>query len=156
MSDGLDKMVSQILKEYNGSKENVISRVEQLEFLKNESEGRVKAIQWFVGRLDDFLTDTKSKLFKMVASFNDTESRERQQLGPLIPVGDMTQDRFSAAADLFVENCTSIALKLLSHWEEKGPEEVKKSSHKLMEFLKEQIKPKDMLKQENIALIVKN
>ena len=94
MSDGLDKMVSQILKEYNGSKENVISRVEQLEFLKNESEGRVKAIQWFVGRLDDFLTDTKSKLCKMVASFNDTESERRSQFGPLIPVGDVTQDRF--------------------------------------------------------------
>ena len=156
MSDGLDKMVSQILKEYDGSKENVISRVEQLEFLKNESEGRVEAIQWFVRRLDVFLIETKSELCKMVASFNDTESTERQQLGPLIPVGDTTQDRFSDVADQFVENCTSIAKNILSHWEQKGPEEVKKSSHKLMEFLKEQIKPKDVLKQENIALIVKN
>jgi len=41
---GLDKMVAEILKEYDGSKANVLTSLEQLKSLKSESEGRVKAI----------------------------------------------------------------------------------------------------------------
>ena len=70
-------MKEDILKEYDDSKETVLSRFQQLETLKFDSKGRVNAIQKFIGSMDDFLTDTKSKLCKMVASFNDIESERR-------------------------------------------------------------------------------
>ena len=113
-------MVAEILKEYDGSKANVLTSLEQLKSLKSESEGRVKAIQQFVGSLDDFLTDTKSKLCKMVACFDDTENTRRKKLGRVMPAGDVTQESFASLADTFMRECRKLAEAMVSHWKQKG------------------------------------
>jgi hypothetical protein len=56
----------------------------------------------------------------MVASFNDTESKRRSQFGPLLPVGDVKQDRFESLADIFMRECKALVEEVVSHWKQKG------------------------------------
>jgi hypothetical protein len=70
------------------------------------------------------LTDTKSKLCKMVAIFNDIESERRLQLGPLIPEGDATIDRFASIADTFMKECKGVIEKMMSDSKHKGAQKV--------------------------------
>lgn len=86
--------------------------------------------------MDDFLTDTKSKLCKMVASFNDIESERRLQLGPLIPEGDTTMDRFANITDTFVGQCMALLNDIWRGWEVKGTQKVEELSKELTMFLK--------------------
>jgi len=56
----------------------------------------------------------------MVASFNDTESKRRSQFGPLIPVGDVTQNRFESLADTFMRECKALVEEVVSYWKQEG------------------------------------
>ena len=102
--------------------------------------------------MDDFLTDTKSKLCKMVASFNDIESERRLKLGPLIPEGDAPMDRFASIADTFKKECKDVIEKMMSNCKQKGAQKVEQQSRMLMTFCQEEIKPKEALRKENIEL----
>ena len=104
------------LKEFE---ETLMTKRAEFEQHRMESERRNKSIKSFTDSLNEFLGDTKSKLVKMVAQYDEQES-QRILLGPLMPAGRVTLESFGSLADKFMQGCYALMEEAAHHWQIKS------------------------------------
>ena len=104
-----------------------------------ESERRNKSIKSFTESLNEFLGDTKSKLVKMVAQYDESES-QRILLGPLMPAGRVTLESFGSLADTFTQGCFALMEEAAHHWQIKSAAQIQERANKVEAQMAKQTK----------------
>ena len=100
-----------------------MTKMAEFEQYRAGSDCRNRSMKSFATSLGEFLGDTKLKLLKMITQFDEAES-QRIQLGPLMPAGTVTLEKFGALADTFMQGCLALMEETAQHWQIKSATQV--------------------------------
>ena len=132
-------MAADVLAENREAKETLEMRMGEFEAHKAQCEGRNKTFKTFTVSLVEFLSDTKLSLMSRVTGFNESEAR-RVQLGPAIPVGSVTLEKFAALADAFTSGCIALMEEAGLNWQQQGATHVQEQARVLEDYLRKATK----------------
>ena len=122
----LDLIADEILAEENelrDFKESLITRRAEFEQHRTKCDRRNKSIKSFANSLNEFLSDTKSKLLKMIVQYDESES-QRVPHGPLMPAGRVMLESFGSLADTFMQGCFALIEETANHWQIKSAAQI--------------------------------